>query len=300
MRRITLTATALVTLLGAGCVGGLEPAGDDTGDDDTTPAATLGRMNYDTNVAPVMAVCASCHQSAGPGTPFLGANGATDDYASLTGTQFRVIIGDFNPAQAPLLTYGASPTHSGPELTTTQVDVIETWLVQEAMDRDIDISGTPPPGPVGQISSRQALAKFAACMVVGDWDANINNRTMGDWNDKGTNNGEQCKNCHMETGAGGYYTSNTSSTMFEMNRTELFIRAFFTTTPVDPTNPMSDFKVVPNMPKLIAKGSGAGGLHPNYNVDPTDSYFVRLTAFYDATTARLPGCTAPAVFPTPP
>jgi|GEM_PF-2017763 len=299
MRRITLTATALATLLGAGCVGDLQPAGDDTGDDDPIVEASLGRKNYDTNVAPVMATCAGCHQSSGPGTAFLGAPGVTDDYATLTEGSFRVIIGDFNPSQAPLLTYGASAAHSGPDLSTAQVGLVETWLVQEAMDRGVDISGTPDPGPVGQISSRQALAKFAACMVVGDWDLNVGGRTMGDWNDKGTNNGENCSNCHAETGAGGFYTSNSSATMFEMNRTELFMRAFFTTKAVDPNNPMSDFMVMPNMPKLMAKGSGDGGNHPNYNVQANDSYFLRLQAFYDATQLRLANCTAPAVFPTP-
>ncbi len=300
MRSTTLTATVFVTLLGAGCVGDLQPTGDDTGDDDPMPVEkTLGRQNYDDNVAPFMAGCASCHQTGGTGTAFLGAGGATDDYDTLTGAAFKVIIGDFNPAQAPLLTYGASATHSGPELTTAQVALIETWLVQEAMDRDIDISGTPPPGPVGQVSSRQALAKFAACMTFGDWDANVGNLSMQDWNNKGSNGGD-CGNCHGETGAGAFYTSATSQVAFDMNRTELFIRTFFTTKPVDPANPMSDFMVVPNMPKLIAKGSGAGGNHPNYNVNANDQYFVRLVAFYDTTTAKLATCTAPAVFPTPP
>lgn len=295
MRRNTLFATAFVTLLGAGCVGDLQPTGDDDGDDDPLPEEkSLGRQAYDSMVAPIMVNCSGCHQTGGSGTPFLGGAATTDDYDSLTGVGFRVIIGDFNPAQAPLLTYGQSATHSGPEFSAAQAATVESWLVQEAMDRGIDISGTPPPGPSGTVSSRQALAKFAACMVVGDWQDN----NMGSWNNKGSNNGN-CSNCHAETGAGGFYTSNSSTTMFEMNRTELFIRAFFTTQPVDPTNPMSDFMVVPNMPKLMAKGSGQGGQHPNYNVNENDQYFLRLNAFYTATQARLASCTAPAVFPTP-
>lgn len=295
MRRTMLTPTLFATLLtAAGCVGTLE-SGDDDPNPDPEPTASLGRQQYDREVATIMQSCGGCHEAGGSATPFLGAGGASDNYQVLTTTQ-RAVIGDFNPTQAPVLIYGVNPAHAGPEFTTAQAATVEDWLIQEAMDRGIDLSGEPPPTPTGRISSRQALAKFSACMNYGDWSANIGNLTMTSWANKNTNNGQQCDTCHA-AGDGGLYTYDNGQMMFDMNRTELFMRAFFTTKPVNPADPNSDYMVVPNMMKLRSKGSGAGGLHPNYGVGENDPYFLRLQAFYDATMAGLAGCAAPPQFP---
>lgn len=290
--RTLLTPTLFATLLtAAGCVGTLD-SGDDDGNPDPQPTASLGRQQYDREVATVMANCSGCHESGGSATAFLGAGGASDNYQVLTTTQ-RATIGDFNPSQAPVLIYGQNPAHAGPELTAAQAAIVEDWLVQEAMDRNIDISGTPPPAPAGRVSSRQALAKFSACMNFGAWTENIGGLTMTSWATKQSNQG-QCNSCHG-AGDGAFYAYNDAQMMFDMNRTELFMRAFFTTKPINPNDPNSDFMVVPNMMKLKSKGSGAGGLHPNYQID--DGYFTRLQAFYDTTQAGLAGCTATPQFP---
>jgi hypothetical protein len=290
MRHPLFKAALSLALLGTGaCVGALSPTPPGGGDDitdgpDAGTATAQGKAMFDQNVQPILsAQCASCHVGTAGTQPykFLGT-GPTTYYATLTGDP--AIIGNYDPAQATILTKGL---HEGPALAQADKDTISAWLVQEATDRGVDNTTTPPPTGTPPQTSLQALAQFSGCMTIDDW----NTSQVYEWANKGTDQGA-CKSCHSD-GAGGYYANNDPNMMFMMNRYEVFIRTFFTTK-VDALTGLPT--VIVNETKIRLKSNTTG--HPQFNPD-SGSQMQYLHDFYDLVMARMAAGTCPETgFPT--
>ena len=143
--RHLLTATVAATLLGA--VGCVEPI--DNGTTNPTLPKTAGEQQFDADVSPMLEQnCAGCHTGAPESTPtkFLGVAGKNDNYAKVTLDDG--VIGGWNPALAGLLTKGEHADGQARAWTGSEAGMIEGWMGQEAIDRNITIDPPVPPPPV--------------------------------------------------------------------------------------------------------------------------------------------------------
>lgn len=297
--RPTFHAAAIAMILGsAACVGQLDtttPPGDD---DDEPPVETQGRQVFDSTVAPMLAgKCVACHAGAIDALNdfslnFLGATGESGYYAAITTEES--VIGGFNPAVANLLLKGEHDGGNAPAWVQTEKDTITEWLLTEAEERGVPLDDGEDTPPVGTTptTSREALAQWAGCMSIDDWNASL----VYQWADKGSERG-QCMSCHNQ-GAGGFFANDDANLMFEMNRFEIYITTFFTAAPKNIANPSEGYEVRINEQKLRAKANAVG--HPAYNPDGGEQ-MQYLQSFYDLTMARLAaGNCAPPGFPTTP
>ncbi len=296
--RHLLTATAFATLLGV--VGCVEPI--DNGTTNPTLPKTSGEQQFDAEVSPMLEqVCAGCHTGAPESTPtkFLGVVGSSDNYGKVTFDDG--VIGGWNPGLAGLLMKGEHDEGRARAWTASEASVIEGWMGQEAIDRNITVDPPvppPPPGPV-VLDARQALAKFSACMTYADWTSS----QMATWGTKqanGNNGNNPCSDCHS-SGAGGAWLSRDEAEMFAMNRQELFIKNFFAVKPKNIGDLTQGYEVIINDVKLESKATRQGDGHPNFSYAANDAQRLRLIDFFTKTTARLETCMATPDFPaTPP
>jgi hypothetical protein len=291
--RPTFYAAAIAMILGsAACVGSLDtmPLPDD---EEEPPVETLGRQAFDQSVlAMVNGACASCHTGPIDSIPlrFLGSTGPSGYYAALTADVS--VVGGFNPALANLLLKGEHDGGNARAWTDTEKDAIIEWILIEADERGIELDdGTPTgPTPLTPRTSREALAQWVGCMSIDDWNTSL----VYQWAQKGSDRG-QCQSCHNQ-GAGGFFANNNRTTMFEMNRFEIYVTSFFTAAPVSVTDPSQGYRVMLNEPKLRAKANAVG--HPAYNPDGGNQ-MQYLRNFYNLTMARLEaGDCGPPGFPT--
>ncbi|HTM21338.1 MAG TPA: hypothetical protein VL172_12545 [Kofleriaceae bacterium] len=296
MYRSTLLATLAALTLSIGCLGSLDTGpvqGDDDDDDTTAPdagsAASQGRSMFDLSVKPLMARCSSCH--AGTATyplQYLGPGPDAQYYDSLVA--HPEVTGGFDPAIASLITKLQGGTHQGlADWTATEEQSISSWLLTEKEERGGGIGGGDDDPPVNS-DSQQALAEWSGCMLKTNWDT----AQMGTWSDKNAEGGTVCSSCHND-GLQRFNANADNDTMFEMNKYEVFIISFFTVK----TNLDSTVEVIPAYDKIVRMGNGST-LHPTFNTDLADQYFVRLQNFYDLTKqAKTNGQCGPAVFPQP-
>ena len=297
MRHLLTATFAAATLLGA--VGCVEPI--DNGTTNPTLPRTSGELQFDSEVSPMLEqTCAGCHTGAPESTPtkFLGAVGKNDNYAKVTFDDG--VIGGWNPALAGLLTKGEHAEGQARAWTGSEAGTIESWMQQEAIDRNITIDPVVPPPPPGPpvYDARQALAKFSACMTYADWTSS----QMATWANKqanGNNGNNPCSDCHS-SGAGGAWMNRDEAEMFAMNRQELFIKNFFAVKPKDIGDLTKGYDVIINEAKLLSKATRQGDGHPNFTYNANDQYVQRLTSFYDLTKARLATCIATPDFPPAP
>lgn len=305
MRPIYYAAAFALAIGSAACVGTLDPmTGDDTVDPDPDPdpePESQSRQLFEDTVAPMLTTaCAACHTGAidAPNDfslNFMGSTGVSGFYAAIIAEPS--VNGGFNPALANLVNKGEHDGGNARAWTATEKETISAWLLSEATERglDVDDPGTPPdptdPTAVPK-TSREALAKFSACMSINDWQ----NSQIYTWADKGSDRG-QCMSCHNQ-GAGGFYASDDDNEMFEMNRYEIFITTFFTAKPLDVTDLTKGYTIAVNEPKLIAKSNAVG--HPSYNATGGNQ-MQYLRDFYDLTMVRWnAGQCPPGGFPTTP
>lgn len=109
-----------------GCIGSFGASdGNTTAGSDTAAQAANARANFTANVLPLLeGACASCHgQTPGVSTPFMAAN--PDRYTTLMASGL-VVPGQ--PSSSRLVTYGASASHSGPDLSSAEAQILTDWI----------------------------------------------------------------------------------------------------------------------------------------------------------------------------
>jgi len=284
MRNQILAAVSMA-MLGACLGGGISSSGRGDDDDGTGESA---RALFDSNVAPVLTACVSCH--VGPETSstnmFLGDQGPTGYYDSLV--KDRAVNGGFNPDAATILLKGA---HEGPMWQPAQATKIAEWLRAELKERGGTDTGS---NTVGNKTPRAAEMAFASCLSVSTPEytttqafqvANMN-----------TQQG-RCTSCH-NGGAGGQYlnTANQNKDMLAKWQQEVFFTGVF----VANLQPDSTYKIGAAEVKICNKGKEKDnnlGQHPSFDckqngaLDKLKLFATQVQAKVDA---HDPTCPAPA------
>jgi hypothetical protein len=262
-RIITAVWASLVLGPVAGCLdGGLN---NDTGGGEGGP----GRQAFESSVRPIVAPkCGSsgCHSgTGGVQSKFLGDPGTTDDYDAIM--EHAGVLGGFNADQATLLTKVTAGGHYGVSYSSGDISSIKSWLETEKAN-----GAETKVNPVAS----GALATWAGCMSINAW----NTAGMGEWSNKNSNQGP-CEACHND-GAYRFNTNSNNDTMYNMNRSDLYVISFFTLA----TSNTGEQSVVPAYDKLVRMGNNTT-THPTYNIGPldedgvpTDEHFQRLKAFH--------------------
>jgi hypothetical protein len=300
--RAGVSVAWLTLAMAAACVGQLEPistpgggadaggGGPGPGDDAATPTASQGEAMFEAQIRPVVQRCSApaCHTGTGSPLKFLGASGQPADfYGSIT--LFPSVTGNYNPALANVLLKIAPGNHYAMSYTTQERQLIIDWLDLEAQERGITTDGggdTPPGVP-------DPLAQWAGCMTIDNW----NLTQMGEWSNKESDEGP-CQTCHND-GAFRFNANNLNQSMFDMNRTSLYIISFVTVkVGTDGTQ-----TVVPAYDKLDRMGGcdpTAITLHPEFGCGPDDVYYQYLDQFYNLTMqAKASGLCGPAEYYVP-
>jgi hypothetical protein len=286
---MAILAATTAGLMTSACVGGFDPQDQATADTTgTTPGATsalpsTAKPLFDANVAQTLtARCGgpACHSAPGTSPPKFMGNGQGDLYTVVIGFSDILFGGNFNKANAQVLTKVAAG-HYGVTYSAAQSQAIGDWLDAERAAR---ANQSPTVSP-----QRQLLSVWSGCMDLTDFNAN--GGVSDAWARKGSNGGT-CETCHIN--AQGWLATRENERAFTVHTTQIsslnnkpYLEYLFTVdTTTDPANP----KVVINRGILDRAASGAGQ-HPKFDVvsdpnDPNDPY-VELQAFYDKTLARL-------------
>jgi hypothetical protein len=194
MRWVTLFSTTSLSLLMAGCLGGYQPGqnGNMTPGTDGSTIVTPGtppnaEALFLNNVQPFISTeCASCHATDGlsSGPKFLGSTGAY--YGQLVNDP-RMVNSD--PMKSYLITHQHMlGSGMGTNPSPVQVQAIVDWITQENKERSLPM---PPPG--GMVPY-DALAQFAACMTLTDYNSSGMNNI---WKQNVNGNLGNCSSCHQ-------------------------------------------------------------------------------------------------------
>jgi hypothetical protein len=289
MRKYLLTAPAALLFAASACVGEFEAMNDPGNGGASTPGQTPGnnpgggggggagaadaKALYDGTVKSlVQTKCGACH-----GTPAVAGApsywpGAEPVYESVTA---GVLVGDFTDGQARMLTKGVHST-----VTTwwngDEDAKIKAWLLAEHTWRNAkggDDPGTNP-GPGG--GGATAVAQFAGCMTLANWQA----ANMQTWSQLETQQGgnDPCSSCHPQptSNYGNMALCNNTEIMFAQNISSGGFNSLFTT---DATG-----KVIIDTAMLQLKGTpSATNTHPAFEVDPNSEHMQALQQFYQLT-----------------
>jgi hypothetical protein len=268
-----------LTLVAAGCLGGMGNPGQGTGtggngggtggNGNGVAAPPTALQLFNQNVLPMLGACSSCHAgTATDGPLFLGTStDQTTWYATLVGNP-RIV--NNQPSSSILVTHTHS-TGKGTDLTTAQQKYVTDWLQQENVEHVL-----PPPPTAGTMLATMELAKFAKCMAQADYTAS----GMGDvQNQETVGDAGECWSCH---GTGLYvYLSqdvNQNFAMLQVNPTLLkFVDASY--------NADGSFKDIVQTYRIRDRGQTAG--HPPYDLTATraaalDTFFQDTYTKYKA------------------
>jgi hypothetical protein len=250
----------------AGCMGGYNAPGDGTpgtpgSHTDGTPDQTITTPGTTANAEAlfinnvqgfISTECASCHavdkMAAGP--KFLGSDGTY--YGNLV-TDPRMV--NNKPDQSFLITHKHfAGQGSGTDPTVMQQTSIKNWITQENLER------TLPAPPVNIMIAAQALAQFAGCMTLGDFQSSQMNQI---WTMQ-TNNGLQCNSCH-QTDSHDVLLSTDDATNFGGLQTDMHDLLRFVVADVQPDGTCKD---IIQANRFWERGNELG--HPPYtNAAPT-------------------------------
>lgn len=278
-------------LLATGCVGTLEPAADDVGDDDDVPAGSA-RQKFEDDVYPILNTkCGSCHKTTSQNaTPFVGASVSTG-YVATVG--FSAVVGNFTTTGSPLYTRVVPGPHNGAVYSESDKAAISAWFALEIEERATDPG--PGPGPTEETPA-QATAR-----IISEWSGCLKETDFTElnfgvtWANKGSNQGN-CEQCHT-SGAYGFQATDDNLAMYEtVSTSKYYMLAYFAADLTDLSNP----KMVPNFKNFERVGlrQVPHQEHPSFNTQPNDTAFTVLQAIYDRTmgyktagtcgTARIP------------
>ncbi len=299
--------TLLAALLFAGgCVGSLEPAADDDGDDDvagpdaggTGPGGGNGQAKamFDRDVFPILsAKCgAPCHGISGAvSTAFVAT---TVDTAYVTTVGYTSVVGNFTTANAPILTLVDPGPHNGRTYTADEKTKITAWMAEEVRAATAPTDPNMPPPTPGAESPAQAtgrlISEWSGCLKATDFTE----LGFGEkWANKGSNQGN-CEQCHV-SGAYGFKASDDNLGMYEtLSTNKYFMMAYFAVDLADPANA----KIVPNYANFTRVGlrQVPHQEHPSFNTQLNDAAYVVLKDLYDRTMAsKAAGTCGPARIP---
>lgn len=156
---------------------------------------------------PLVDSCSKCHATGFRGSPVFLSPEAKASYNAIDG--FPGLISA--PSISPLVQKGP---HSGPALTSTQVDLVTQWLKLEAQERNLGADpGTPK-------NLRAAFKAFGDCMDYERWKE-LKLHTIATTVTEG-NNG-QCRSCHSQ-GAGSLWMNGGPAPQDEPNNALTFNR----------------------------------------------------------------------------
>lgn len=294
---MTILASLALTAASGCIVGDVPDPGTSPGVVNPNPGpggSNAGLTEFNKSVSGMVAKCsgAACH--AGTTTDplkFLGTGDPSQFYPSIV--SYAQVHGNWDITQASMVTKldaaGTAGHYGQQPWTPDEKAKIQAWFDVEKAS--INTGGPAPTPTPGRTDTRTLMAEWSACMTLENWNAS----NMGLWRNKGSGAGN-CSRCHNE-GQFWIHISPNSDTMFQMNKTEMFITGFFAAK----MNADGTGEIVPAYDKLVRVGSGdLATRHPTFNVDiNNDQYFKYLTDFYNRTKASRDAKTcAPAGFPT--
>jgi hypothetical protein len=323
MRTLLLAAVASVGLVG--CVGSLD-GGMNGGDDSTDPVGpgtnpnpnpdSQARKKFEQNVYPIInnpgqaSDCLSCHSAAGPSGNVTGfvAPALADAYA--TATSYQIVVGNFAPSAAGILTKIAAG-HQGRTYTTTQIDAITDWLNTEVTER----SNNPTQQPTGSnetyaAATARVLNTWSGCMTIANFNAANMANAFGNMQ---ANNGERCASCHS-TGGYGFMATTIAETnpnggppglFTTMSTDKYFLVMYFSADLSDTTRDASGklinakMKVNVDSFKGVATNTAPHVQHPSFNYQQ-NQMMTALNTFYTSTMAGVTAGTCGATKLDPP
>jgi hypothetical protein len=318
MRTLLLAAVASVGLVG--CVGSLD-GGMNGGDDSTDPVGpgtnpnpnpdSQARKKFEQNVYPIIknpgqaSDCISCHSAAGPSGNVTGfvAPDLADAYA--TATSYQIVVGNFAPSAAGILTKIAAG-HQGRTYTTAQIDAITDWLNTEVTERSNNPTMNPTSGnETYAAATARVLNTWSGCMTIQNFTAANMANAFGNMQ---ANNGERCASCHS-TGGYGFMATTIAETnpqggppgLFTTMATDkyflvMYFSADLSDTTRDASGKLINAKMKVNMDsfKGVATNTAPHVQHPSFNYQQ-NQMMTALNTFYTSTMA---GVTAGTCGPT--
>lgn len=230
---------------------------------------------FDQNVAPILSpTCAGsgCHSAPGSSPIRFLPAAAQDLYASVLQYSDKLVAGNFDKADAQMLTRVAGG-HYTASYTPAEVALIQEWLDAEVLAR-VDMPGVPS-------VTRRMMSEMSGCMSRDDW--NTEGVALA-WALKETGEG-RCQQCHVN--GQGWLASQDSDRMFNilsgpsMNPATggLMMEMYIAADLSDPAAP----KLLVNRGLLERAGSG-NAQHPTFEVD--GDAMTRLQRFYFKTVLR--------------
>jgi hypothetical protein len=237
--------------------------------DSNAAAATSAQGIFEQKVFPALQpTCKGCHVGGERGAPVFLTGAADTTYTAIAG--FPGLIA--SPNNSPIIQKGP---HSGPGLTTDQVDVVTQWLKQEAIERKLsDDPGEPQ-------NLRAAFKAFGACMDYNRWIAlKLDTLALNTTE----NNQGQCMSCH-NFGMASMWLSGDSAVTFLKLREFPYVQRLV----VGSVDDKGEFAGLSFSRRILDKGTEAqqpqSNSHPRYSF-PSD-LTANLTTFVNETLDNL-------------
>ncbi len=216
-------AIAVMPVLLSACLGDIPP--------DHTTAGTIttddtARQEFDGNVYGIIdTLCAGCHQTRTDITQFVDPDPATA-YDKIVG--IPAVVGDFTPADAPILTKIAGG-HNGISYSADQIGMITTWLEKEVSERAIPTSPTTP-DPLLAVERT-----WSGCLALADFRSSNMAQV---WGTMQTDDDSTCTSCHT-SGGFGMVASDDESIFFDLiTKHSGFMLQYFAPDTTDPQHPV--------------------------------------------------------------
>jgi hypothetical protein len=286
MRNILLAAVAATSLLG--CVGGIDmptspPEQGVGGGAGSGSSAQAARTAFETDVFPIIQTkCAACHTSGSPAGNVTGFVGASVSDAYTTAVGYQALVGDWTPADAPILTKisgGHNATYTPDEITK-----ITNWLNLEVTARSSaggtgTGSGTTGPESAAAATTR-IINQWSGCMTL----TNFSTANMKAWGNMKANN-SACKTCHI-AGEYGQIAMDVDDPFFTYLSTNKYLMSQYFS--VDLSGGVPAAKMIINTRSF----TGVGQALPPHTEHPTftlagSTGMAALQKFYDLTQANL-------------
>jgi hypothetical protein len=280
-----------------GCVGSVDSPDNVIIDPDTTTTTTNpsgadlapAKALFDTTVFPTLqAKCGSagCHAEAGSGansTHFV----ATDPTKGWdVATKYVGLVGNFT-ASAPILTK-LTTIHQGAQYTPDEQDKITKWLAKEIELRNQN-GTTPPKSDAITLAGDKAIAAFAGCMKLADFQAT---NMAAAWANINTNEG-QCKRCHVNGQSAFIANQDPASAFGVIGTKKMYWLQYFA---VDVSTPTPTVKMNGVSIKGVSAREAPHTTHPTFPY-PNNAGVAALQQFYDKTIANVAagGCAPKAL-----